>query len=579
MSKTILRRQVRDADIDALMAEGSDSLLSRIYASRGVTSQRELERELAGMLAPSGLKDMDKAVAMLADAVQRQLNVVVIGDYDADGATSSALAILALRAMGLMTASYLVPNRFSHGYGLTPRLVDEALAQGAELLVTVDNGIAAIEGVEAAHKAGIKVIVTDHHLPGEVLPQADAIVNPVQPGCGFASKCIAGVGVIFYVMVALRAELRQRGWFSAEQAMPNMADFLDIVALGTVADVVPLDKNNRILVHQGLARIRAGKARPGILKILELAKRSPHRVVASDMGFAIGPRLNAAGRLDDMSLGVECLMTSDAIRAAEIAAELDDLNKDRRSIESSMQAEADNVLAKLQLNEQELPWGICLFDKDWHEGVIGILASRIKDKQHRPVIIFAQGDDGAVKGSGRSIAGLHMRDALAAVDSAHPGLIIKFGGHAMAAGLTIAPEDYPRFCQLFDAEVRRRLTETELQAVILSDGELAADQFSLSLAHQLREAGPWGQHFPEPIFDGEFTLVQQRLLGGSHLKMVLAPNGFDGLLIDAIAFNVDVKLWPNLALNKVRLAYKLDVNEFRGKQSVQLLVEHLEAVS
>lgn len=576
MSKTVRRRSADDKAIESLITEGVDPLLARIYASRQVTSTVELERQLAGMLVPGSFKDMDIAVSLLADAVEQQQQIVIIGDYDADGATSSALSILALRAMGLATATYLVPNRFTHGYGLTPRLVDEAKALRAELLVTVDNGIAAIAGVEAAHAAGMKVVVTDHHLPGDVLPAADAIVNPSQPGCGFASKNIAGVGVIFYVMAALRATLVARGWFRDQAiAVPNMADFLDIVALGTVADVVPLDKNNRILVHQGLARIRAGKARPGILHILELAKRSYHRVVASDMGFAIGPRLNAAGRLDDMSLGVECLLTSDAIRAAEIAAELDDLNQDRKSIEGSMQQEADQALASLQVNEAALPWGLCLFDQSWHEGVIGILASRIKDKHHRPVIIFAQGDDGAVKGSARSIAGFHMRDAIAAIDAKNPGLIHKFGGHAMAAGLTIAPENYQHFSQLFDQQAHSMLTEDELQAVVMSDGELGPEQFTLDLAHRLREAGPWGQRFAEPIFDGEFTLVQQRLVGGSHLKMVLAPNGFDGLLIDAIAFNIDPKQWPNLAVNRVSLAYKLDINEFRGKQTVQLLVDNL----
>ncbi|CAH0990780.1 Single-stranded-DNA-specific exonuclease RecJ [Sinobacterium norvegicum] len=576
MSKTVRRRSADDKAIESLMAEGVEPLLARIYASRKINATVELERQLAGMLMPATFKGMDSAVAILVEAVEQQRQIVIVGDYDADGATSSALSILALRAMGLASVTYLVPNRFTHGYGLTPRLVDEAKALGAELLITVDNGIAAIAGVEAAHAAGMKVVVTDHHLPGDTLPAADAIVNPSQPGCGFASKNIAGVGVIFYVMAALRAALVARGWFSNQgMAVPNMADYLDIVALGTVADVVPLDRNNRILVHQGLARIRAGKARPGILHILELAKRSYHRVVASDMGFAIGPRLNAAGRLDDMSLGVECLLTSDAIRAAEIAAELDGLNQDRKSIEGSMQQEADQALARLQVDEAELPWGVCLFDKTWHEGVIGILASRIKDKHHRPVIIFAQGDDGGVKGSARSIAGFHMRDAIAAIDAKNPGLIHKFGGHAMAAGLTIAPENYNLFSQLFDQQARNTLDEDELQAVVLSDGELGPEQFTLDLAHRLREAGPWGQRFAEPVFDGEFTLVQQRLVGGSHLKMVLAPSGFDGMLIDAIAFNIDPKQWPNLDVNRVSLAYKLDINEFRGKQTVQLLVDYL----
>jgi single-stranded-DNA-specific exonuclease len=426
---------------------------------------------------------------------------------------------------------------------------------------------------------GIAVVVTDHHLPGEALPEADAIVNPNQPGCEFPSKNLAGVGVIFYVMNALRAELRQLGWFvESGIAEPNMATFLDLVALGTVADVVPLDHNNRILVAQGLQRLRAGVARPGIMALLEVAGKAPHRLVASDLGFALGPRLNAAGRLDDMSLGIQCLLCDSPPLAREMALQLDELNRDRKAIESGMQQEALKMLETLlQADVDSLPWGLCLFDEHWHQGVIGILASRIKDRYHRPVIVFADAGDGQIKGSARSIAGLHIRDALDAVATRYPHLLQKFGGHAMAAGMSLSRENFAAFSAAFDEEVRRQLLPEDMAAKVMSDGELQAHDFNLELVELLRGAGPWGQHFPEPLFDGEFFLIQQRLVGEKHLKMVLSHDAAGQQLIDAIAFNVDLSLWPNNTAKRIKLAYRLDMNEYRGKQSLQLLVEYLEA--
>lgn len=574
MQKTIRRRAYATAEP---LSADLPPLLDRIYRSRGVRSAQELEHRLAHLHHPQ-LKGLDRAVELLADAVEADANVVIVGDFDADGATSCALAVSALRAMGLTSVDFLVPNRFEYGYGLTPEIVQVAAAMGPDVIVTVDNGISSIEGVKAAQELGIAVVVTDHHLPGEQLPQADAIVNPNQPGCEFPSKHLAGVGVIFYVMNGLRAELRARNWFGPHRPEPKMANFLDLVALGTVADVVPLDYNNRILVAQGLKRIRAGMARPGILAMLEVAGRKPYRVVASDLGFALGPRLNAAGRLDDISLGIQCLLCESEPLAREMALALDDLNRDRRSIESGMQQEALAMLDKLDMGEgDELPWGLCLYDPGWHQGVIGILASRIKDRLHRPVIVFADAGDGTLKGSARSIAGLHIRDALDAVAARHPDLLQKFGGHAMAAGMSLEPARLEDFKHAFDAEVRRQLSVDDLQAVIVTDGGLEPDEVCLPLAEQLRDAGPWGQHFPEPLFDGEFILVQQRLVGEKHLKMTLAKSADDQQLVDAIAFNVDLEQWPNQQAQRVHIVYRLDVNEYRGRASVQLIVDHLYA--
>ena len=551
-------------------------LLSRLYAARGVLSEAELDRRLQALLPYSGLRGIAQAVAVLESALRERRSILIVGDFDADGATASSVAVLALRQLGAAQVDYLVPNRFEYGYGLTPEIVEVALTRRPDVLVTVDNGISSIEGVAAARAAGLQVVVTDHHLPGAQLPEANAIVNPSQPGCDFPSKAMAGVGVIFYVMLALRAALRESGWFAETgRAEPNLAELLDLVALGTVADVVPLDANNRIMVHQGLARIRAGRCRPGIRALLEVAGRPRERLVSTDLGFIVGPRLNAAGRLDDISLGIECLLTEDEGLALDMARELDGLNRDRKAIERDMQQQALKTLEAMQLDEQDLPFGLCLFDAEWHQGVIGILASRLKDRFHRPVIAFADAGAGMIKGSARSIPGLHIRDALDAVAARHPELISKFGGHAMAAGMSLREADFPAFAAAFDAEVRRQLQPADLTGRLLSDGQLEVAELSLDMATSLREAGPWGQHFPEPLFHGEFELVQQRLVGERHLKMLLRAAG-SAEVFDAIAFNIDPQLWPDPSVRNVLLAYTLDINEFRGRRSLQLMVRHLE---
>ncbi len=573
MIRHIIRRPWVD---DSHLPASLPPLLKQIYARRGVNAS-EVELALANLLRPSTMKDMGKAAAIVADAIEQQHKILIMGDFDADGATSTAVCILALRMMGATALDYLIPNRFDFGYGLSPQIVEVAQSMQAQCLITVDNGISSIEGVAAAKAAGMTVVVTDHHLAGSELPQADAIVNPNQGDCPFASKSIAGVGVAFYVMSALRAELRARGWFERQGISdPNLASLLDIVALGTVADVVSLDTNNRILVNAGLKRVRAGQCRPGITAILDVAKRDPAKLVAADFGFAVGPRLNAAGRLDEMALGVETLLCDDINRARRMASELDGLNAERRELETGMQQEALVHLAKLGLDDANLPWGIALFQADWHQGVIGILASRIKDKYHRPVIAFAHGNDDEIKGSARSIKGLHMRDTLELINSRHPGMILKFGGHAMAAGLTINAACYAQFAEAFDQAVREQLTLTELTGELHSDGELSLNDFNLETAQMLRQAGPWGQSFEEPLFDGNFRLIQQRIVGEKHLKMMLETE-CGAIMVDAIAFNVDTKIWPDASIKQVRLVYKLDVNEYRGNQSLQLLVEQIEA--
>lgn len=548
-------------------------LLTRIYAARGVQSALELEKGLARLLPTHLLKGMDTAVQLLAHALEQRQRILIVGDFDADGATASCVGMLGLRMLGAAHVDYLVPNRFDYGYGLTPEIVEVALQRQPDLLVTVDNGISSIEGVAAAQAAGLKVIITDHHLPGAALPTADAIVNPNQPGCEFPSKALAGVGVMFYVLLGLRAHLRSSGWFT-QQALqePNLAELLDLVALGSVADVVPLDANNRILVHQGLARIRAGRTRPGLRAILEVARRDYRRLVSTDLGFIVGPRLNAAGRLDDISLGIECLLCEDPDGALQRAQQLDQLNQDRKHIEQGMQREALVQLKDLPL--ENLAFGLCLFEPEWHQGVIGILASRMKERYHRPVIAFADAGDGQLKGSARSIPGLHIRDALDAIAARFPELISKFGGHAMAAGLTLQQEHYPAFAKAFDAEVRRQLTEDDLTGRIYSDGSLAAHEFDMQLAQQLRHAGPWGQRFPEPLFHGDFKILSQRLVGEKHLKLVLQSTQ-TASAVDAIAFNIDLDVWPNPNIQDVQAAYTLDVNEFRGNESLQLIVSSL----
>ncbi|GAA4084575.1 single-stranded-DNA-specific exonuclease RecJ [Zhongshania borealis] len=550
------------------------TLLQRLYASRGLSRDADLESGLEHLPKPE-MKGMPEACALLASALEKQHRLLIVGDFDCDGATSTSLAVLGLRALGAVDVDYLVPNRFEYGYGLTPEIVAVAAERQPDLIITVDNGISSIDGVAAAAKLGIPVLVTDHHLPGDTLPRAAAIVNPNQYGCPFVGKSLAGVGVMFYVLLALRSELQQRGWFNAERVKPNLAEFLDLVALGTVADVVPLEQLNRILVEQGLRRIRAGRCRPGIQALLQVAGKESGRLVASDMGFAIGPRLNAAGRLDDMSLGIRCLLTDDADTALSLAAELDDLNRERRAIEQSMKDDAMRVLAHLQLDPTAVPNGICLYDPTWHQGVVGILASRIKDRYHRPVIAFADADDDEIKGSARSIPGLHMRDALDLIAKRNPGLLNKFGGHAMAAGMSLAKADYGRFTEAFDAIVAELTSPEQLTAAVYSDGELTTQDLSLERAELLRSAGPWGQSFPEPLFHGRFKLMQQRIVGARHLKMVLAPEQGGEPVFDAIAFNIDTDVWPNPATEYVELVYKLDSNLFRERLSLQLMVEHL----
>ncbi|MBE4149026.1 single-stranded-DNA-specific exonuclease RecJ [Vibrio parahaemolyticus] len=566
----------------SLLPDSIPPILKRIYINRGITDIVQLETSARGLHSYQKLGGIEQAVELLFQAIQEQKRIIVVGDFDADGATSSALSVLALRMLGSNNVDYLVPNRFEDGYGLSPEVVDQALELGAEMIMTVDNGVSSIEGVRYAKENGITVLVTDHHLPGQVLPEVDAMVNPNLDSCTFPSKALAGVGVAFYLMMALCVHMRKHNWF-AQQGMqePKLMELIDLVALGTVADVVPLDENNRILVHQGLQRIRAGKARPGIQALIEVAKRDARRLVASDFGFALGPRINAAGRLDDMSFGVELLMCNNIHAARRMASELDGLNQTRKEIEEGMKQEAMAFCERLQFGENsELPYGLSLFQRDWHQGVIGILASRIKEKFHRPVIAFADGGEGTIKGSCRSIPGLHMRDALDFIDTQNPGLIIKFGGHAMAAGLTIKEQDFERFSRLFDEVVKNELDEAALKGVILTDGELKPEEFSMHIAEQLRAGGPFGQAFPEPIFDGEFKVLHQKLVGEKHLKLMLEPlyKGHPtNVMIDGIAFNVDLRRWPDASVKTVRLAYKLDVNEFRGNQSLQLMIDHIEA--
>ncbi|CAN7481068.1 single-stranded-DNA-specific exonuclease RecJ [Pseudomonas sp. LjRoot71] len=547
-------------------------LLTRLYAARGVQSAAELDKGLARLIPYQQLKGMDAAVELLVLGLQQGQRMLIVGDFDADGATASTVGVLGLRMLGAAHVDYLVPNRFEYGYGLTPEIVAVALEREPQLLITVDNGISSVEGVAAAKAAGLTVLVTDHHLPGAELPAADAIVNPNQPGCEFPSKALAGVGVMFYVLLALRARLRDMGWFTAQRPEPNLGELLDLVALGSVADVVPLDANNRILVHQGLARIRAGRARPGLRAILEVAGRDHRRITSTDLGFILGPRLNAAGRLDDMALGIECLLCEDEVLARDMAVQLDQLNQDRKAIEQGMQREALAQLKDLPL--EDMPFGLCLFEPDWHQGVIGILASRMKERYHRPTIAFADAGDGVLKGSARSVPGFHIRDALDAVAAKHPELISKFGGHAMAAGLSLPQANFAAFAAAFDAEVRRQLCEDDLTGRLLSDGALSIEEFHLPLAKELRNAGPWGQHFPEPLFHGVFQLVQQRVVGERHLKVVLKSE-CGSVQLDGIAFGVDRDIWPNPTVRWVELAYKLDVNEYRGQESVQLLIVHI----
>jgi single-stranded-DNA-specific exonuclease len=577
MQKRIVRRSIQENQLAPLSS--LPRLLQRIYAARDVASIADIDRSLSALLPYRDLMDIEKAAERLVQAIINQERILIIGDFDADGATSTAVAVSALRAFGAKNAKivdFLVPNRFTFGYGLTPEIVDVAKTKSPQLIITVDNGIASHDGVERANQYGIDVVVTDHHLQGAELPHAFACVNPNRIDDCFQSKSLAGVGVIFYVMLAVRANLESKNYFSDNAiTKPNMAEFLDLVALGTVADVVPLDKNNRILVHQGLQRIRAGLSRPGIRALLQIAGRNAEKLAAMDLGFSIGPRLNAAGRLDDMSLGINCLLENNFENALELARHLDQLNIERRAIEMEMKQQAFDIVDRMDLQKQ-LPMGICLYDETWHQGVVGLVASRVKDKLNRPTIAFAKVDDKTIKGSARSVNGVHIRDVLDHLATQHPHLLSKFGGHAMAAGLSIRLQDFPEFCAVFAEIVSRHLTLDQLRPMIETDGELCLDDFTLENADILKEAGPWGQQFPEPVFDGEFAIISQRLVGGNHLKLVLQPkNGAHQ--VDAIAFQVDVNEWPNHRATHAKIAYRLDSNEYRGRSTLQLVVEELAA--
>ena len=571
----ILRR--RSGPVSERLGRDRHPVLARIYAARGITSPEDLDYRLAHLLSDESLLGMEAAVALLVEALEQRRRILVVGDFDADGATGCAVAVSGLRLLGAEQVDYLVPNRFRFGYGLTPEIVEVAAGRQPDLLITVDNGTSSVAGVDAANARGIAVIVTDHHLAGAELPRAAALVNPNQPGDAFPSKCLAGVGVMFYLLVALRRALRLCEWFERKAVpVPRLADLLDLVAVGTLADVVPLDRNNRILVSQGLARIRAGRCRPGIDALLRVAGRDPARATASDIGFALAPRLNAAGRLEDMSLGIECLLAPTPALARERAGRLDELNRERREIEQRMQEQALQHLESLALGTASaLPLGLCLYDERWHPGVVGILAARIKDRYHRPVIAFARDGERELKGSARSVAGVHVRDVLDAIAAAHPGLLTRFGGHAMAAGLTLEHARFDAFSRAFDTEVRQHVSESALRSATVSDGEIEPEDLNLELAHLLREGGPWGQGFPEPCFDGEFDVREARVVGERHVKLVLRPPG-SGCSIDAIAFNAAADL--SRGLRRARFAYRLDVNYYQGFESAQLVIEDWETL-
>jgi single-stranded-DNA-specific exonuclease len=581
---SVTKRRLRKRNVPEGVQEGAagwpvqvPAVIKRLMLSRGMTDPGQLDLSMSKMASPAQMKGLAVAASLLADALYNHLKIVIVGDYDCDGATSTALTFLSLRQFGHQAVEYLIPNRFDDGYGLTPAIVKRAETNGAQLIITVDNGVSSIDGVRCARDLGIQIIVTDHHLPGAEMPEADALVNPNQPGCDFPYKSTAGVGVAFYLMCALRKELRDRGWFASRQIdEPNMATFLDIVALGTVADVVGLEHNNRLFVAQGLKRMRAGQCRPGIAALAKIAGRELQHLSSADLGFALGPRLNAAGRLDDMSVGIECLVTDSAERALSLATLLNGYNDERKVIEADMQAQAKAIVEGLQqLKSQTLPWGLSLFDDGWHQGVIGLLASRIKERQHRPVVAFALAGNGSeeLRGSARSISGLHIRDALERISSQYPGLIIKFGGHSAAAGLSIARRNFKSFSDAFDLVVKEMLDPEALQSVLLTDGEASEDEIDVNTAKSIVEFGPWGQGFPEPVFEGRFGVYDKRVLAGRHLKLMLSTGS--GKLVDAIQFNSE---WVEGGLPaSIHVAYRMDINRFRGRESLQLIVEQIEA--
>lgn len=578
-NKKIIRRSVPE-EID--LPDSLHPVLKRVYAARNITSADELDYSLASLLPFNSLSNINDAVSLLQEALEKEKRILIVADFDADGATSCALMIRGLTMMGIKDIVYVVPNRFEYGYGLTPEIVDVALDYDPDLLITVDNGISSVAGVARAKENNVKVLITDHHLPAEQLPAADAIVNPQLVGDTFPSKNLAGVGVVFYILIALRATLREAGWFEKKDiVVPNLAQLLDIVALGTVADVVPLDKNNRTMVAHGLKLIKQNKTIPGISAILSQSGRSLTTLSASDLGFSIAPKLNAAGRLTDMSLGIECLLTDDVEKAKEIANQLNELNKERRQIQEEMQEQAMLVLDEyLQDTSGEIPTGLCLYEPDWHQGVIGILAAKVKEIFNRPVIAFAkegdaEGDNTIIKGSARSINGLHIRDLLEDMTRRYPDLILTFGGHAMAAGLTISESDFDKFSKGFIETLKQHVSLNEMQDECLTDGELSTKELSMQLAQAIQTAGPWGQHFPEPVFEGQFKIMDKRIVGEKHLKLRLQVDG-NNRILDAIAFNITDEDWP-INATEIRSTYRLGINEFRGNSQLQLLIEQIEA--
>lgn len=561
---SILHRDISSASLQALQVAGVPSLLARLFAARGITDSKQINVNLSQLIPPQQLTHNQTMAKLLADAIESNKKLLIVGDYDADGATATAVAVKGLRAFGA-DVDFLVPNRFEYGYGLTPEIVALAALRKPDVIVTVDNGIASVDGVAAAKALGMLVLITDHHLPGSETPQADCIINPNQHGCSFTSKHLAGVGVMFYALLGLRAELRERGAF-AQKPEPNLTELLDLVALGTVADLVKLDENNRILVEQGLRRIRAGACSDGVTALLKIAGREPSKATAQDLGFYVGPRLNAAGRLDDMTLGIQCLLADSETKAFQIARQLHDLNQQRRSIEVDMQESANVELEEASIAHQ---YSISLYQSDWHQGVIGILASRIKERYHRPVIAFADAGDGLIKGSGRSIAGLHLRDALDLLSKHQPGLIVKFGGHAMAAGLSIRLEDFNLFKLGFELVVKSLITEADLQAVLEVDGSLNAQDMTFEVA-QMLENQVWGQGFAPPLFYDEFDVLNQRVLGEKHLKLTLRPVASNLSSVDAIYFNQ-----ATLLSERIKAAYQLQTNSYNGMQKVQLNIRHV----
>ncbi|PXY88578.1 single-stranded-DNA-specific exonuclease RecJ [Gilliamella apis] len=550
-------------------------LLQRVYALRGITSMQELDYTTRNLCNYDNLDGTQTAVEIVYSAMQNNKRIMIVGDFDTDGATSTALTVKALKKMGCQHVDYIIPNRFDDGYGLSISVIKRALLKKADLIITVDNGVSAIEAVEFAKQSNLTVIITDHHLCPEQLPAADAIINPNLPNCSFPSKHLAGVGVAFYFMSALRAKLRQENWFRTHNLEEyNIASLLDLVALGTIADVVKLDHNNRILVHQGINRIRSGYCCAGIKALLHIARKDPVSFTSTDLAYYIAPRLNAAGRMDNMSLSVELLLCDDYDSALKQASDLDMLNNDRKLIEQTMYKEALSYIQGLEQQQSSFPNLLVVYHPEWHQGIIGILSARLKDKHYRPVICFASTEEGILKGSGRSIAGIHLRDLLDELDQNHPDLLVSFGGHAMAVGLSIRENDLERFRKHFETLIDKRLNANTLEQIIETDGEVDSQDFNYAMAKQLKESGPWGEGFTEPTFDGDFIVHQQRLFAEKHLRLVLEPkNG--GPIIEGICFNVNLTQWPDNTIKNVKIVYQLDVDDFRGNQTAKLMIRHI----